>query len=107
MIVKDVMEFSLADLQNVIRETYGVKDGRRGMDGNFMWLMEEIGELATALRSGTPTEKAAEFADVLAWLATLANTAGVDLQAAVVKKYGGGCPGCRKTPCVCDQAEKP
>ena len=107
MIVKDVMEFSLADLQNVIRETYGVKDGRRGMDGNFMGLMEEIGELATALRSGTPEEKAAEFADVLAWLATLANTAGVDLQAAVAEKYGGGCPGCRKTPCVCDQAEKP
>ena len=44
---------------------------------------------------------------MLAWLATLANIAGVDLEAAVRAKYGGGCPGCRQTPCVCDQAEKP
>lgn len=105
--MKETMEFSLADLQNVIRATYGAKDRRRGVDGTFMWFMEEIGELATALRSGSLEEKAAEFADVLAWLATLANTAGVDLQAAVVEKYGGGCPGCRQTPCVCAQAEKP
>jgi len=101
------MSLSLADLQKVIRDTYGVKDQRRGADGNFMWLVEEIGELATALRSGSPKEKAAEFADVLAWLATLANNAGVDLQAAVMEKYGGGCPGCRQTPCACDHAEKP
>src|SRR5262249_36710184 len=101
------MEFTLADLQRIIRDTYGAKDQRRGVDGTFMWFMEEIGELATALRSGSAREKAAEFADVLAWLATLANNAGVDLQAAVLEKYGGGCPGCRRTPCVCDQAEKP
>jgi NTP pyrophosphatase (non-canonical NTP hydrolase) len=72
-----------------------------------MWFIEEVGELATALRSGTPEERAAEFADVLAWLATLANCAGVDLEAAVAAKYGAGCPGCGQAPCVCDQAEKP
>jgi NTP pyrophosphatase (non-canonical NTP hydrolase) len=44
---------------------------------------------------------------VLAWLATLANIAGVDLEAAIQAKYGGGCPGCRRSPCVCNQAEKP
>jgi NTP pyrophosphatase (non-canonical NTP hydrolase) len=98
---------TLADLQTVIRDTYDAKDRRRGIDGTFMWFMEEIGELATALRSGSPAEKAAEFADVLAWLATLANTAGVDLDAAVAAKYGQGCPGCRQVPCACDQAEKP
>jgi NTP pyrophosphatase (non-canonical NTP hydrolase) len=43
----------------------------------------------------------------LAWLATLANIAGVDLAAAVQAKYGGGCPGCRQSPCVCDRMEKP
>ena len=43
-----------------------------------MWLMEEIGELAAALRNGSHEEKSAEFADVLAWLATIANVAGVD-----------------------------
>ena len=60
-----------------------------------------------ALRGGSDAERAAEFADVLAWLATLANIAGVDLDAAVQAKYGGGCPGCRQSPCVCDQTEKP
>ena len=101
------MAFTLARLQEIIRATYDAKDRRRGVEGTFMWLIEEVGELATALRSGSPEEKAAEFADVLAWLATLANTAGVDLESAVAAKYGSGCPGCRQVPCVCDQAEKP
>jgi NTP pyrophosphatase (non-canonical NTP hydrolase) len=101
------MAFTLARLQQVIRDTYGDKDSRRGVEGTFMWFMEEVGELAAALRGGTPEERAAEFADVLAWLATLANGVGVDLEAAVQAKYGGGCPGCGQVPCVCDHAEKP
>jgi NTP pyrophosphatase (non-canonical NTP hydrolase) len=101
------MSFSLSQLQQVIRDTYDAKDRRRGVAGTFMWFMEEVGELASALRGGTDAERAAEFADVLAWLATLANTVGVDLEAAVEAKYGSGCPGCRQVPCVCDQAEKP
>jgi NTP pyrophosphatase (non-canonical NTP hydrolase) len=98
---------TLAELQRLIRELYDAKDRRRGVEGTFMWFMEEVGELATALRSGTPLERAQEFADVLAWLATLANCVDVDLDAAVQAKYGGGCPGCRRVPCVCAQAEKP
>jgi NTP pyrophosphatase (non-canonical NTP hydrolase) len=98
---------TLTELQDLIRATYGDKDARRGVEGTFMWFMQEVGELATALRGGTDEERALEFADVLAWLATLANGVGVDLDAAVRRKYGGGCPGCRKSPCVCDQAEKP
>ncbi len=101
------MALSLADFQRMIQETFGGKDRRRGVEGTFMWFMEEVGELATALRSGTPAERAAEFADVLAWLATLANTVGVDLENAVRSKYGAGCPGCGQTPCACDQTEKP
>ncbi|MBM4068426.1 MAG: nucleotide pyrophosphohydrolase [Planctomycetes bacterium] len=101
------MSFCLTDLQRIIRDTYDAKDRRRGVDGTFMWFMEEVGELAAALRVGDPDAQAAEFADVLAWLATLANSAGVDLEAAVQRKYGSGCPGCRQIPCACDQAEKP
>lgn len=101
------MPFTLSQLQDVIRETYDAKDRRRGIEGTFMWFLEEVGELAAALRSGSEQEKAAEFADVLAWLATLANIAGVDLEAAAQKKYGKGCPGCGRVPCACDQAEKP
>jgi NTP pyrophosphatase (non-canonical NTP hydrolase) len=101
------MALSLSQLQRVIRDTYDTKDRRRGLEGTFMWFMEEVGELAAALRGGTDAERAMEFADVLAWLATLANIAGVDLEAAVQAKYGSGCPGCRQSPCVCSQAEKP
>ncbi len=101
------MAFTLGQLQQVIRATFDAKDQQRGVDGSFMWLMEEIGELAAALRGGTPQEQAAEFADVLAWLATLANTAGIDLEAAAEAKYGRGCPRCAHSPCRCDLAEKP
>nr|WP_145059946.1 MazG nucleotide pyrophosphohydrolase domain-containing protein [Lignipirellula cremea] len=86
---------------------YIEKDLARGVDGTFMWLMEEVGELAAALRSGTLEEQTAEFADVLAWLATIANVAGVDLTAGVRAKYGTGCPGCGQLVCQCSDAEKP
>ena len=55
---------TLAQLQQVIRDTFGAKDRRRGVEGTFMWFMEEVGELATALREGTGQERAEEFADV-------------------------------------------
>lgn len=98
---------TLADLQANIAATFGVKDRQRGTEGTFMWFMEEVGELSAALRSGTAAERAGEFADVLAWLATLANGAGVDLEAAFRAKYGSGCPGCGQTPCACGLTEKP
>jgi NTP pyrophosphatase (non-canonical NTP hydrolase) len=101
------MPFTLHDLQQTILHTYGEKDRQRGVEGTFMWFMEEVGELSAALRGGTPAEQAAEFADVLAWLATLANGVGVDLQAAILEKYGQGCPGCQESPCVCAETEKP
>ena len=107
MTAEPTPSFSLADLQALIAKMYSSKDEARGVDGTFMWLMEEIGELAAALREGTPEELALEFADVLAWLATIANIAKVDLQAAVLKKYGQGCPGCGKLVCACDLSEKP
>jgi NTP pyrophosphatase (non-canonical NTP hydrolase) len=98
---------SLSDLQTLIRTMYSSKDAARGVEGTFMWLMEEIGELSTALREGSPEELAAEFADVLAWLATIANVADIDLEAAVIKKYGQGCPGCGALVCACDASQKP
>jgi NTP pyrophosphatase (non-canonical NTP hydrolase) len=97
----------LADFQQLIRRMYLEKDAARGVDGTFMWLMEEVGELAAALREGTHDEQAAEFADVLAWLTTIANVVGVDLTEAVHAKYGTGCPGCGQLVCACDDAGKP
>src|SRR3954452_13875270 len=95
---------TLRDLQRRIRDMYGQKDEARGDAATFLWLTEEFGELATALRAGTPEELALEMADVLAWLATLANIRGIDLEAAVWAKYGKACPGCQEVPCVCDPA---
>lgn len=86
---------------------YFEKDIQRGVDGTFMWLMEEVGELAAALRHGRSEELLEEFADVLAWLATIANVAGVDLSEAVRRKYGSGCPGCGQLVCICPNEEKP
>ena len=56
---------SLADFQELIRTMYLEKDVARGIDGTFMWLIEEVGELAAALRDGSHEEKLGEFADVL------------------------------------------
>lgn len=86
---------------------YLEKDQQRGIDGTFMWLMEEIGELASALRNGTPEELQGEFADVLAWITTIANVAQIDLNEALLKKYGAGCPGCGQYVCTCSDSEKP
>ncbi len=98
---------SLADFQQLIANMYLEKDLARGVEGTFLWLMEEVGELATALRSGTHEERLEEFADVLAWLTTIANVARVDLSEAVARKYGSGCPGCSQLVCVCPASEKP
>src|SRR3982750_2655150 len=93
---------TLSALQAMILQMYGAKDAARGDAATFLWLTEEFGELATAVRAGAPDELAAEMADVLAWLATLANIRGFDLGVAVVQKYGSGCPGCQRSPCECD-----
>lgn len=98
---------TLAELQRLIDQMYSSRDAARGIDGTFMWLMEEVGELAAVLRDGSRQQRAEEFADVLAWLATIANVAGVDLEQAVLEKYGRGCPGCGEMVCRCDKSEKP
>ncbi len=97
----------LSEIQNLIRTMYSSKDAQRGVDGTFMWFMEEVGELAAALREGNKPELAKEFADVIAWLVTLANITDIDLSAAVREKYGEGCPGCGQMICTCGTAAKP
>lgn len=86
---------------------YFEKDEARGVDGTFMWLMEEVGELAAALREGSKQDQREEFADVLAWLTTIANVAQIDLTEAITAKYGAGCPGCGQFICTCPDEGKP
>lgn len=90
----------LSQFQKHIDQLYGAKDRARGVDGTFMYLIEEVGELATALREGSLEDQAGEFADVVAWTASLAALAGVDLEKAVSEKYAA-CSGCQNIPCSC------
>ena len=94
----------LGEFQKHIENIYFDRDSRRGLEGTFMWFVEEVGELATALREGGEREKQEEFADCLAWLATLASLSGVKWEEAV-GKYAAGCPRCGGVPCACP--EKP
>lgn len=66
-------------------------------------LMEEVGELAEAIRRGERDGLEEEFADVMAWLASLASLEGVDLEAAVARKYPDKCKRCGAKPCACPE----
>jgi NTP pyrophosphatase (non-canonical NTP hydrolase) len=93
----------LAELQQRIEALYGARDRARGVDGTFRWWVEEVGEVAKALRGGDPAALAHELGDALAWLVSLANLVGVDLTTAVAR-YAGPCPRCSTTPCTCPVA---
>jgi NTP pyrophosphatase (non-canonical NTP hydrolase) len=90
----------LVELQDVIERTFGSRDRNRGVPASVAWLAEEVGELAQAVRKGTHEQRMHEFADVIAWLASLANQVGVDLTEAV-ERYAAGCPRCHTIPCAC------
>lgn len=82
----------LAEFQQLIRDRYYETDSARGAPATFLWFSEEIGELAEAIGNlergtGDPANLEEEFADVMAWLATLANITGVDLTQAIDNKY--------------------
>jgi NTP pyrophosphatase (non-canonical NTP hydrolase) len=89
------------DFQRRIEEIYFERDSARGLHGTHMWFCEEVGELTRALRRDQTEELEGEFADVFAWLSTLASMSKVDLEEAVRKKYGEGCPRCHRVPCGC------
>ena len=95
----------LAELQDLMERTYGTRDRERGVPAAVAWLAEEVGELAQALRKGSVDEQRDEFADVLAWVATLANIAGIDLDAAL-RRFAGGCPKCGGIPCRCGRIDE-
>lgn len=94
-----ILCMEVSELQERMDEYYGARDRERGVEVTALWLVEEVGELAEAVRTGEELEK--EFADVAAWLASLANLMDVDLEAEFEELYGDGCPDCGEAPCVC------
>jgi len=91
---------TIAEFQRHIEKIYFERDNARGLGGTFMWFVEEVGELSTALREGNEQDIREELADVFAWLATLASIKGIELSDAI-EKYANGCPACGQTPCHC------
>lgn len=92
---------TIREFQALIRKTYYVRDKKRGIERNYLWLTEEVGELAEAVRKRDRDGMFEEMADVLAWLSTIATLSGIDLQDAALAKYGKGCPRCDAIPCAC------
>lgn len=90
----------ISEFQQMIRELYIEKDEKRGVERTFLWFTEEVGELAEAIRTGKNAGE--EFADVFAWLVSLANLCGIDLEKEVGKKYPGFCVKCGSKPCRCE-----
>lgn len=87
-------------LQAQIAEAFAARDRARGMDGTFRRLVEEVGEVAKALRAGDRGALALELSDLVAWTVSLAVLGGVDLDAALAR-YAAGCPRCGTSPCRC------
>ena len=73
----------LAEVQDLMERLYGDGDLERGLPATVAWLCEEVGELAQAVRKGSPDEQLHELGDVLAWLSSLANQLGLSLDEAV------------------------
>ena len=89
------------DFQEMMRRLYFHRDSERGVKGTYDWLVEEVEELREALEEGNKEATEKEFADVIAWLASLANVTGINLEKAALEKYNNKCPKCRQSPCHC------
>jgi len=90
-----------SEFQRRIEAIYYERDKARGVQGTLLWFVEEVGELVRAIRRGEKDNLEEEFADVYAWLATLASIHDLDLDELGRQKYGDGCPRCTSTPCAC------
>ena len=89
------------EFQEMMRRLYYSRDSRRGVKDTYDWLVEEVEELGDALENKNTVELEKEFADVLAWLSSLANIVSVNLERAAVNKYEDRCPKCGLSPCNC------
>ena len=100
-----VPDIGVREFQKLIEDIYFDKDQARGLAATYMWFAEEVGELTRALRRDDHDNLEEEFADVLAWLSTLASIRGVDLAKCATDKYRSGCPYCHTTPCRCQETK--
>lgn len=76
---------TLDEAQALMEHLFGEQDRERGLAATVAWLCEELGELAQAVRKGTPEQQLHELGDVLAWTASLANQLGLRLEDAMAR----------------------
>ena len=91
----------ISEFQEMMHQLYFHRDSQRGVEGTFNWLVDEVKELGEALKLHEKKALEDEFADVIAWLASLANVLDIDLEKAALNKYAGKCPKCQQSPCQC------
>ncbi len=91
----------ISDFQKQIKDTYYERDCKRGKEATFLWLVEEVGELAKALRREDKKNIDEELADVIAWTMSLGNVLNIDIEEILKTKYGETCFYCNFKPCRC------
>ncbi len=93
----------ISEFQKLIKNLYFEQDNSRGVKNSFIWLIEEIGELAHLLKNQEidKIKASEELADIIAWTTSLANLLDIDLEYALFKKYPNMCIKCKSNPCVC------
>jgi NTP pyrophosphatase (non-canonical NTP hydrolase) len=91
----------ICEFQEMMKDLFFHRDSERGVKGTYNWLVDEVKELGDALEENDKEATEKEFADVIAWLASLANIKSIDLEKAALSKYPFKCPKCQKAPCQC------
>ncbi len=89
------------EFQEMMKNLYFKRDSERGIEGTYNWLVDEVAELGEELKGTDKEATEKEFADVIAWLSSLANIMGIDLENAALNKYNNKCPKCQHSPCQC------
>ncbi|NVM17787.1 MAG: nucleotide pyrophosphohydrolase [Candidatus Lokiarchaeota archaeon] len=95
----------ISNFQDLLKDLYLQKDLDRGVKSTFIWLIEEMGELATLLNStGIDKKKVSEeLADIIAWAISIANILDIDIEEALFNKYPNKCKKCSSSPCICEK----
>ena len=94
---------NIREFQTLIKDLYFEQDQKRGLKNSYIWLIEEIGELASILKKPEINldEASEELSDIFAWTTSIANLLNVDLETALNKKYPNMCIKCKSNPCLC------
>ena len=99
----------ISEFQSLMRDLYFHQDSKLGLEKTFIWLVEEVGELARTLKEEKNLDLikvSEEMADIIAWICSLSNLLDVDLERALIEKYPKKCIKCDSTPCQCSNQSR-